>query len=339
MTCIYDVRWCGEHGIGRFAREIATRIPHVALASPGQPMAATDPVRLSRSLSASRGQGNWFLSPGYNAPLWSAVPYVMTVHDLNHIDRPENSSTLKRIYYKTVLHSLCTHARAVLTVSDFSRHRIVDWFGLSPDKVFTVGNGVSEVFTPDGVRHCPGYRYVLCVSNRRGHKNELGALRAFLAAKLPGDVKLVFTGDPDPALMACAQSLGGIDQVVFSGRVNEEALAALYRGALMLLFPSFYEGFGLPIVEAFASGIPVISSSVTSMPEISGQAALLVDPHAHEELSGAIRRLHDDEVLRQQLIERGFDRVASYSWEAVAARVRDAIRAVDILPDQPLNWN
>ena len=339
MTCVYDTRWCGEHGIGRFAREIAAHIPHVALESPGLPMSATDPVRLSRSLASVREPGAWFLSPGYNAPLWAAMPYVLTVHDLNHIDRPENSSFLKRVYYQTVLRSLCARARAVLTVSEFSRQRIIDWFSLSPDKVFTVGNGVSSVFVPDGVRHLTGYRYVLCVSNRRGHKNELGALRAFATAGLPGDARLVFTGNPDPALMAHAQSLGAADRVVFSGRVNELELAALYRGALMLLFPSFYEGFGLPIVEAFASGIPVISSCVTSMPEIAGQAALLVDPHAHEEIAGAIRQLHDDETLRRQLIERGLDRVAAFSWAAVAARVRDAIRVVDVRPDQPLNWN
>lgn len=339
MTCFFDFRWSGEHGIGRFAREVGERLEVVPYCGPGRPMSPQDPFRLVRSLMPLRGPGHWFLSPGYNAPLLTVLPYVLTVHDLNHIDRADNSSPGKRLYYRTVLRRLCRDARAVLTVSNFSRERIIDWFGLDAANVFNVGNGVSEVFSTEGPRFQLGAEYVLCVSNRRRHKNELGVLTAFAAARLPSHVRLVLTGDETPELRAHAQALGIGEALVFSGRVSEKALAGLYRGALCLFFPSFYEGFGLPIVEAFASGTPVISSTVTSLPEVAGDAGLLVDPHDIDAMAQALRSLHDDPALRGRLIALGLSRVPQFSWDAVVKRVRAAVAAVDNLPAQRLNWN
>jgi len=189
MTCIYDVRWSGEHGIGRFSREIAARLNIVEYKESGQPMSPADPFKLSLTLRKFPAN-SWFFSPGYNSPILPVIPYVLTIHDLNHIDRHENSSSLKRIYYKTVLRHLCRNARAILTVSEFSKERVVDWSGVSACKVFNVGNGVSEVFTPAGKKYNPGYEYILCVSNRKGHKNEMGVLRSFAKAKLPSQVHL-----------------------------------------------------------------------------------------------------------------------------------------------------
>jgi glycosyltransferase involved in cell wall biosynthesis len=336
MTCIFDTRWAGRHGIGRFATELALRLPHVPLAAQGRPMSPLDPFRLMRHRF---GPGEWLLSPGYNAPIAASVPYILTIHDLNHIDRTDNSSRTKRLYYRTVLARLCGKARAVLTVSEFSRTRVVDWFGIDPDRVFSVGNGVSAVFEPEGPRSAIAGEYVLCVSNRRGHKNEEGVLRAFAASALPLAVRLVFTGNATPALLELAVKLNIGERLVFRGNVSEADLAALYRGAVFLLFPSFYEGFGLPIIEAFASGTPVISSNVTSMPEIAGTAAMLVDPHSVEAIANAMNLLHASSALRAQLVVRGLARVAAFNWDAVAERVKQAIKATDTDPLHPLHWN
>lgn len=302
----------------------------------GKPMSPFDPFRLSLLLLKSK---KWLISPGYNAPLISSSPYFITIHDLNHIDRSDNSSPLKRLYYNVILKRLCKRARAILTVSEFSKDRIAQWSGVNPSRIFNVGNGVSENFSPTGRRHEVDGSYLLCVSNRRGHKNETGMVQAFARANLPENTRLLFTGEASPTLLELANSLGISNRIIFAGKVSEDDLASLYRGALCLVFPSFYEGFGLPIIEAFASGTPVITSNVTSMPEIAGDAALLVDPNNVGEIAAAIEKLYDSAELRAELVQRGFKRVANFTWDAVADRVKAAVKAVDTDPSHPLSWN
>ena len=322
---LYDSRWCGAHGIGRFAHELGIRIPNTPISTSGEPMSPLDPFRLS---FLSFPNNTLFLSPGYNAPLITSIPYILTIHDLNHIDRPENSSVLKRLYYRFILMGLCRRAAAVLTVSEFSKHRIVEFFGIDPQHVFNVGNGVDETFSPDGEVFSVEGGYVLCVSNRRGHKNEEGLLKAFAKASLPKNLKLVLTGEESSSLNSLALLLGINDRMMFMGKVNESKLAALYRGATFMIFPSFYEGFGLPIIEAFASGTPVITSNVTAMPETAGDAALLVDPMDIVDIASAMSRLYDSSVLRNQLVERGLERVKSFTWNAVAEKVKNVLNLV-----------
>lgn len=338
MPCLFDSRWIGQHGIGRFARELHARLAVNDLAASGRPMSPTDTLHLS-AITKKYNKNDWLLSPGYNAPLISNIPYVFSIHDLNHIDRPDNSSLLKRLYYNLILRRLCQRSRAILTVSEYSRERIAEWSGVQPYRIFNVGNGVSKNFSPEGRRYELDGGYLLCVSNRRGHKNETGMVQAFARARLPGNTKLVFTGEASPNLLELAENLEIANRLVFTGKVSEDDLAALYRGALFLVFPSFYEGFGLPIIEAFASGTPVITSNVTSMPEIAGDAALLVDPNDVNDIATAIEKLYDSEELRTELIQRGFKRVANFTWDAVADRVKAAVKAVDTDPSHPLSWN
>jgi glycosyltransferase involved in cell wall biosynthesis len=338
MACIFDERWCGEHGIGRFAREIAERLEIKAYKGHGRPMSPWDPIRLSYRISKKNIKDDWFFSPGYNAPLLGGIPYILTIHDLNHIDRPENSSIAKQFYYKLILRHLSLRARAVLTVSEFSRQRLISWMGLDSERVFNVGNGVSEVFSIEGNKWGEGAEYVLCVSNRRGHKNEPAVIAGFATSGLPQSVKLIFTGDESKLLFDLAYSLGVGDRVAFTGRVSEETLASIYRGAICLCFASLYEGFGLPIIEAFASGIPVITSNVTSMPEIAGDAALLVDPHNSTSIANALRCLYDDSNLRALLVQRGLVRVRQFTWDSVVKRIKTAVATVDDDPENRLNW-
>jgi len=203
------------------------------------------------------------------------------------------------------------------------------WAGVGPDQVVNVGNGVSAVFSPVGPRHEPGYPYFFCVGNRKAHKNEARLLQAFAAAQLPSPTRLILTGSPSPELLTIMHDLNIEDKVVFTGRVNEEMLASLYRGATALLFPSLYEGFGLPVVEAMASGTPVLTSTVTSLPEVAGEAALLVDPQDLSAITSGIQRLAAEPDLRALLAERGLTQAAKFSWDGVAARVQAVLDEVE----------
>lgn len=339
MPCTLDKRWYGEHGIGRFAQEISKRLNVKQYMGHGKPMSPIDSLMLAYQLSKNSKINNWFLSPGYNGPLWGKTPYVLTIHDLNHIDRSDNSNLAKRIYYRLVMRRLSRRARAVLTVSEFSRLRLISWMGLDPTRVFNVGNGVSDVFCSEGERWSCGFDYVLSVSNRRGHKNERAVVAAFAVASLPISVRLVFTGHETKELVNYAKSVGVSDRLIFTGRVTEGTLASLYRGATCLCFASLYEGFGLPIIEAFASGTPVITSNITSMPEIAGDAALLIDPNNIASIAKALSNLYADSELRGQLVQRGYARVKKFTWDGVADRVKAAISAVDDDPERRLDWN
>lgn len=332
MKLIFDSRWIGEHGIGRFAREIANHFCFLDIGLVGDPVSPVDAFFLSKKLAKYK-HSSWFLSPGISAPLFTNIPYILTIHDINHIDRPENSSFLKKLYYRTVLTWLVHKSIAVFTVSEFSKNRIVEYFNVpecSRKKICNVGNGISPAFVEHGSKCCHGYEYVLCVSNRKGHKNEQGIIRGFAQSDLPSSVRLLFTGTASPELEGLAADLNLENRIIFVGMQSDENLASLYRGALFLLFPSFYEGFGLPIIEAFACGTPVITSNITAMPEISGEAAILVNPYNIDDIVNAINQLYSSRELRCSLIEKGLVRVKNYNWQVVMSRIEDALDSLGL---------
>jgi glycosyltransferase involved in cell wall biosynthesis len=193
----------------------------------------------------------------------------------------------------------------VLTVSAFSRREILEWTGLPGERVEVVGNGVSAAFRPDGPRHQPGYPYFLHVGRRAAHKNVERLVAAHTASRCGREVRLLFTGD-----------------------LSEDQLAAHYRGAVALAFPSLYEGFGLPIVEAMASGTPVLTSNATAIPETAGRGnALVVDPLSVDAIAAGLDQLAEDAVLRADLRQRGLARAKAFSWEQVAGKVAAALLA------------
>lgn len=322
MTIYGDKRWQGSHGIGRFATQIFRLCPEIEPLDPGgRPTEALDGLRLARVLS-SLPPKSVFFSPGFNPPLASAHSFVFTMHDLNHIDRGENSSWGKRLCYRLVLRRACRQAAAVLTVSEFSRRRIVDWAGVEAEKVVNVSNGVARTFQPGPPQACREQDgYLLCVGNRKGHKNERRVVEAFARAGLPASVRLRFTGEASAELLELAQRGGVGGRVEFTGRVEERLMPALYREARALVFPSLYEGFGLPVLESMACGTPVITSTTTALPEVAGEAALLVDPESVEAIAAAICRLMQDEALGARLRERGLARAAQFTWERTAGLV------------------
>lgn len=316
----FDSRWIGAHGIGRFAGALRNRLDLYDLRVNGVPSSPLDPLRMYLAMVGLPRNAVIF-SPGYNAPIRVVRPYVFTMHDLNHIDVRENSSVAKRLYYGLVLRRACHAARRVLTVSEFSRRRIIDWSGVSPDKVISVGNGVDSVYRSEGDLYQPGYPYLLSVSNRKPHKNEIRLIAAFSHARIDRGVRLLFTGDPAGALLSAIERYGVVGRVGFLGRVEEGRMPALYRGAIALAFPSLYEGFGLPVIEAMACGTPVLTSHIAAIDEVASGAALAVDPLSVEGIAFGIQQICDDQTLRGKLKVAGLRRAEDFSWDKVAGRV------------------
>jgi glycosyltransferase involved in cell wall biosynthesis len=321
-----DQRWIGDHGIGRFARNVLSRIDCQPICLSGHPAAPFDSYRLTRAL-VNLTHEDLFLSPGYNSPLLCPSPFVFTIHDLSHIYCRENSNALIRLYYRTILKRACHRARRILTVSEFTRGQVLEWSGLAPASVVNVSCGVDSEYRPDGERFESSFPYLLCVSNRKPHKNEYRLLAAFARSKIASDLHLILTGTLTRELAGCIAQFHLEERVHLIGKVPEAKLPALYRGARALVFVSLYEGFGLPLLEAMACGTPVITSNVTAMPEIAAGAACLVDPTSLGDIAAGIEQITGDSCLREELREKGLARAAQFSWERTAHAVRQALAA------------
>jgi len=319
-----DQRWIGKHGIGRFARHVLANLYYHPVSLASNPAAPLDAWRLARFLSGLTCS-DLFFSPGYNTPLFCASPFIFTIHDLSHIYCSENSDSLIRLYYATIMKRACHRATKILTVSEFTRRQIVEWSGIPPEKVFNVGCGVDAAYRPGDELYGLRFPYLLCVSNRKRHKNEFRVVEAFARTGLAETIRLVFTGEPTTDLADCLERYHLTPHVYFTGVVPEAQLPSLYRGAQALVFPSLYEGFGLPLLEAMACGTPVVSSNTTAMPEVAGDAALLVDPTSVEQIASAMERIVSDSSLRRQLREKGLARAVQFSWDSTAASVRQVL--------------
>lgn len=290
----------------------------------GRKLSPIDP--LASTIALAGKQHGIYFSPGFNPPLRSSIPVVFTIHDLIHVRVPAESTALRRLYYAHVVRPAAQRAARILTVSEYSRRDICEWAGLPPDQVVVVGNGVSSAFHPDGPRHTGPEPYFLHVGRRAGHKNIVRLLEAFSRGRYPQAMRMRFTGLPDRTTVSVVERLGLRTRVDFLGQLSDTALASHYRSAMALVFPSIYEGFGLPIVEAMACGTPVVTSSTTATAEVAGPGnAVLVDPGSTEALAAAMERIASDAQLRSDLAQRGPRRAMEFSWERVASRTLEAL--------------
>ena len=321
---LFDTRWIGHHGIGRFANEVMKRLPQVQpVGGAIAPLSSLNPLYLSWLVKKTKP--SVFYTPGFNPPLFSSSPFIFTIHDLNHLNFTPNSSILKRAYYNLILKPSCHRAFKVLTVSEFSRRSIIEWSGVSEDKVVNVGNGVSDEYCPDGKSYNPGYPYIFWVGNDKPHKNLPRLLEAFLLSGVKNDVKLILAGELDKSTMALIKEKGLEGHVVFAGLLPEEKMPSYYRGAEVLVFPSLYEGFGLPVLEAMACGTPVVTSNCTALPEVTGDACLLVSPGNVSEIAEAINNIIENSTLRKRLRRLGIEQAKRFSWDKTTAKIQNIL--------------
>jgi glycosyltransferase involved in cell wall biosynthesis len=270
-------------------------------------------------------------SPHYVRPLLCTIPSVVTIHDCIHLLFPQYlPNRMAFRYARFVMGSAIRNSAIVFTVSEASRADILRFYpSTDPAKVHVVPNAIdAELLVDPGEaerervreRYQIRGRFVLFAGNVKPHKNLERLIRAFARVRCQEgneDLRLVVIGDDVSryaSLRRTADEAGVRQEVRFFGFVPHETLAALYRMATVFAFPSLYEGFGLPPLEAMACGTPVVTSRISSLPEVVGDGALLVDPYNEDDIAQGIARLLDDQDLRARLIERGLERAASYSW-------------------------
>jgi glycosyltransferase involved in cell wall biosynthesis len=310
-------------------RDLAGNFVPVVEDSPGYSVQEhlTIPLKL-RKLGA-----DLFHTPHYVLPLMCRTPSVVTIHDCIHLLFPQYlpPNRLAPTYARYMMGSAIRRSSLVLTVSEASRSDILRFYPeTDPERVEVVPNAIDEAILEHPgeeemqrvkERYQIRGRFILYAGNIKPHKNLDRLIAALGVLKQRGgheDVKLLIIGDEISryaSLRRRVEAAGVRQDVRFFGFVPEHTLAALYRLASVFAFPSLYEGFGLPPLEAMACGTPVLTSRISSLPEVVGDAALLVDPYSVDDIAAGLARLLDDDVLRADLVARGRVRVGHFSWE------------------------
>lgn len=265
--------------------------------------------------------------PHFNAPLFpvSTKHILTTIHDVNHLANKGHMSILKRYYARILYSSALKRSKRIITVSHFSKSEIMRYLKADEKKIIPVYNGVDhENFARirDSVLENVPDKYILFVGNVKPHKNLIVLLKAYL--ELPNSLKetykLVILGKkkgfitPDQGIIKFIEENDLMKHLFFTGYIKDNQVPPLYRNASLFVFPSFYEGFGLPLLEAMVCGVPVISSNATSLPEVGGDAVLYFDPRDQQALAHKIMLFLLNEDLRANFMERGEKRVEDFSW-------------------------
>jgi glycosyltransferase involved in cell wall biosynthesis len=260
----------------------------------------------------------------HSLPLACPCPAVVTVHDLSFERDPTAMGFRDRLIFRTVVRRSARRAARVLAVSERTKRDLIELYGIPDEKIIVTPNGVDPAFSPNGPSPDDA-AYALFVGALQLRKDPEAAVEA-LALLGDRDLRLVLVG-PDKGGRAdaerAAERRGLRGRVELRGHVPREELAALYRGAECLVFPSRYEGFGLPVLEAMASGTPVVATTAGALPEVAGDAAILVDPGNPVALAGGIERALAD---RERLIAAGFERAKRYDWGETARRTLEVYR-------------
>ncbi|GGF24730.1 glycosyltransferase family 4 protein [Echinicola rosea] len=321
---LIDGRWAGDTGIGRLYREVMQAAPpqvdrHYVQTNAGLG-SMFSPIALAKDIA--RSDGEIFYSPSFMPPLYSKMPYVFTVHDLMHLFY---YSPMHRIYYQQVIARLAKRAKQIITVSHFSKAQLVTLLGIPENQVTVIYNGVDDHFLSNQDAMSLDRPYFLYIGNRRANKNLPAMVKAFARAQIPDDFVLALSGKTDPQLDGLIRELGIEKRVQFLGYIPEEDLPKVYKGAHATLFVSKMEGFGLPVLESMASGTPVLTSTESSLPEISGGAALCADPSDILDIQRSIERLVGDQGMYEGLVERGLQRARQFPWSRTAAQTWELI--------------
>ena len=271
-------------------------------------------------------------TPTYTIPLIFARRGMVTIHDLIHLLFPGDYSRLHRLYYWGILRPVVTRARRVFTVSQNSKKDLVRLLNCREEKIVVTPNGLEADWKP----HSGDYRfqnryglqggYLLFVGNPRPHKNFLRVLEAYqrLVQEDHYAGKLVVIGIDSLTLPDYWK-----DRVILLSHCNDQELIQFYSGAKLLLAPSLYEGFGLPVLEAMACGCPVLIGNQGALPEVAGEAGLQVDPYQVSEIVIGLKRILHNDPQRRSLREQGVKRAALFSWSKTAQIVLETYKDLE----------
>ncbi|MCR4849153.1 MAG: glycosyltransferase family 4 protein [Bacteroidales bacterium] len=285
---------------------------------------------LSVPSALRRIKADLFYSPDGYLSLRTKVPQVVEFHDLNFEHFPGDMPKIHLWHYKKFFPKFARKAKRIVTVSEFSKQDIVDCYGVGPNKIDVAYNGVNETFKPLSeaekkivrAHYSFGHPYFMFVGSLHPRKNLARLFTAFdrFKQRSKNDVRLVIVGEKrwwTEPIQQAFEAMSCKEDVMFVGRLSAEDLHKVTAAALASVYVSYFEGFGIPILEAFRCDTPVITSNVTSMPEVAQDAALLVDPFDEDSIAEGMVKMLDAEV-RNDLIEKGRRRVQDFSWDHAA---------------------
>jgi glycosyltransferase involved in cell wall biosynthesis len=293
-----------------------------------------------RALRACRA--NLLHALAFAGPLQISIPWIVTIYDLSFMKFPQSFNLLNRFYLNHVVSNSLRRADRAIAISESTKRDLVSLFGVAPDKIRVIQCGVDASFQPAAdsndveqlrARYPLPENFILYVGTIEPRKNIVRLLRAFARAKrkahLPHSLVLVGARGWKYAQVDRVIAQEGIaDAVIFTGYAPPRELPSWYRAADLLVYPSLYEGFGLPPLEAMASGTPVVTSNASSLPEVVGDAALMVSPEDERGLADAIVRALTDRTLREEMIAHGLAQSKKFSWQRTARETTALYREV-----------
>ncbi len=368
MSIVLDARTAIDHfpGIGRYVVNLAQAITRVApdldLTLLHDPAAASsrltlpDLPRVACSVSPFSVRQQWHVpkqlraanatlyhSPYYLMPYRPGVPTVLTCYDLIPLIYGEYFTATQRVIYRVTNQLALRAARSILAISEATKADLIRYFHVDPSRIVVTPLAADAHFTLqsstaiNAVRekyHLPE-NYMLYFGSNKPHKNLGRLVSAFSQtanSKQPSAVHLVIAGQWDARYAEARQLAFGNEHIHFIGTVSDDDLPALYSGAQLFVFPSLYEGFGLPVLEAMACGTPIITSNVSSLPEVAGEAAVLVEPTSVQSITAALDQVVSDRTLQARLRQRSLARAAQFTWEHTARETIDLYRSVTAAP-------
>jgi glycosyltransferase involved in cell wall biosynthesis len=368
MRIAIDVRKINDFGIGTYLRNLIRHLPRFDSTNDYYLLCYAQDVELLRSLSPAfhlhlvacpnysfsehwgiplalrQIDADLFHAPHYVLPALVRCPSVVTVHDVIHLLFPQYLPSRFAIHYaRRMIGRAVAKAELVMTVSRASKRDLLGFFDVDEAKILVIPNGIDPVMTKDlsseeiervRRRFQLVGRNALFVGNIKPHKNVERLIAAFARLREDSsfsDLNLIVVGDEIskyPSLRRAVDRHRVRAHVRFFGYVPEMTLVALYRAADIFVFPSLYEGFGFPPLEAMANGTPVVTSKISSLPEVVGDAALTVDPYNVDEIAAAMKSILTNSDLRKRLVALGRQRAAGFSWERAVAEIHAAYMKV-----------
>lgn len=341
-------------GMPRYAYNIVKRFPFARLITPDHPKPTYSSLPESQIhvLSHRLKSHLWeqFVLPDVipkDAVLWTPAAigplrssrHVLTIHDLSMIEHPEWYSQSYALWYRILLPSVAKRACKIITISSFSKERIIKTLKIPEQNIEVIYSGVDNMFHSQSrdefQQVIQEYNiknlYILAVGAIATRKNFSRLLEAWkFIANLRKDIWLVIVGEKGLPYFSISSTGNLPPRTIHLTGVNDEHLVCLYNGALAFVYPSLYEGFGLPVLEAMACGTPVVTSNNTSLPEVAGTNAILVDPYDIDSIIQGILQIIDSENLRKELSLKGLDWVRHFSWDETAVLTWKVLQEVSI---------
>ncbi|MCK5028733.1 MAG: glycosyltransferase family 4 protein [Bacteroidales bacterium] len=282
-----------------------------------------------------------FISPDGYLSLSTDVKSIAVIHDISFMHNPKDFPVGVRNYYQYFFPRFAKKANRIVTVSDFSKHDIANQFSITPENIDVVYNGSNEIYKPSSgeeqnetkkkyTNRNDYFIFVGALSPRKNVANLLSAFEIF-KTRTKSNLKLVIVGEKlfkTKKIKAAFNRMSSKNNVIFTGRLSPKKLKELYGAALALTFVPYFEGFGIPIIEAMNCDTAVITSNATSMPEVAGDAALFVNPQSINSIAEAMMKIYENKELRKELIEKGKIQKQKFSWDKTAEKFWKSIEKV-----------